>query len=384
MAATAQINNEILRWARDRAEMSADAVAKNITSDVDVFRAWEDGDVRPSLSQAKQLAKRLHIPFGYLYLNEPPQLDPDIPDLRTVGDQPPDPLSVDFVDTLNSVIVKQNWYRDWLLRQGQEPLGLVGQYSVEDGIQIVADSIRDTLNMTPALRRQGGRDQYLTTLVRMAESAGVLVMRSGIVGNNTHRPLSVNEFRGFALIDPYAPVVFVNSRDATAARVFTLLHELAHIWIGESGVSNVDLERIIELPGIEQFCNKVAVEALVPSVEYVDSWANGVELSQNIVRMSAQFKVSGIVVLRRALELGQISRQQFFEQLPNQHYDGPRQRRPGGDPYNTIPARNSSRLTDALLSSMQEGQTLYRDAAQYLGVKVTTAIELARQRRAGR
>lgn len=383
MAITARINKETLKKARLFAELSRDAAARNVTSDPNRLRDWEDGDTFPSFAQAKKLAKKFRVPFGYLFLEEMPDMTPDIPDLRTVGDRQPDPLSIDFVDTLNLVLRKQNWFRDNALGQQQPPVTIVGRFNSTDDPTDVAADIRNEMGLTPNLRRVRGRGAYLSALVAQAEAVGVLVMRSGIVGNNTRRPLSVGEFRGFALVDQFAPVVFINSKDAKAAQIFTLLHELAHIWVGQSGVSNFNPLEDQHDGVLETFCNKVAVEALVPQREFNDNWMVGRGVADNITSLSVRFKVSGIAILRRALELDRISRQAFFAELPNQTYDEPPVQGTGGDPYNTLPARNSKKLTQTLLRSMQEGGTLYRDAANLLGVKVTTAVSLSQRLREG-
>ena len=383
MAATARINRGTLKQARQRVDLTHIAAARNVTSDPERLRDWEEGDTFPSFAQAKKLAKKFRVPFGYLFLTNLPDMAPDIPDLRTVGDRQPDPLSVDFADTLNLVRRKQNWYRDFMIGQQQPAASVVSRFDSPVNFQVVADDIRAELDLSPNLRRVGGRDVYLSALVTKAESAGVLVMRSGIVGNNTRRGLSVEEFRGFALIDQYAPVVFINSKDAKAAQIFTLLHELAHIWIGQSGVSNFDPSEGEHDGEVEVLCNRIAVEALVPQVEYRRFWNLQLRIADNITNLSGRFKVSGIAILRRAFELQLISRREFFDELPNQHYDGPRAQGTGGDPYNTIPARNSKKLTGVLLRSMQEGGTLYRDAANLLGVKVSTAVNLSQRLRDG-
>ena len=116
-------------------------------------------------------------------------------------------------------------------------------------------------------------DEFLRELTRSAEATGILVMRSGIVGGNTRRKLSVNEFRGFVISDDLAPLVFINGRDSKAAQIFTLVHELVHVWIDRSGISNPDPKDVpAELRNtVETFCNSVAAEVLVPHADFLKS-----------------------------------------------------------------------------------------------------------------
>lgn len=168
--------------------------------------------------------------------------------------------SVDLMDTVRIALQRQEWYLEYQRDHGLEALPFVGRFTIAADARLVAADIRAVLAVE---LEQGQRtwEVYFRELMEAAERVGVLVMRSGVVGNNTHRKLDVSEFRGFAISDPLAPVVFINSADAPAARLFTLLHELAHIWVGASGVSNV-------APGNsrreETFCNAVAGEFLVP------------------------------------------------------------------------------------------------------------------------
>ena len=142
-------------------------------------------------------------------------------------------------------------------------------------------------------------------------------MRSGIVGNNTHRQLSVDEFRGFALSDPYAPLVFINSRDSKGAQMFTLAHELVHIWLGVSGVSNLEATYAPN-HRIERFCNRVAAEVLVPAIELRTEWPTARTQSRPLASLAQRFKVSSLVLLRRLRDLRFISEAQFERQYADE------------------------------------------------------------------
>jgi len=376
----------MLRWARERLQWPPEYVARKLPVKPEKFALWELGKAYPTFRQAQVLARTLRIPFGYLFLSEPPDETPAIPDLRTIRDERYLQLSVDFLDTLNDALRKQDWYREYLHREGSAPLSFIGRYSVDDSVVRVAKDICSTLGVDDKLRH-GARNwqDFLTLLTEKAESAGILVMRNSVVKNNNFRPLSVGEFRGFALSDRLAPVVFINSRDAKAAQIFTLAHELVHLWIGESAISSPDLAySSLEEDQVEKFCNQVAAEILTPQTGFLQRWNNHQNLEENIAEITRYYKVSSVVVLRRALELGRISRDRFFKQYHLElEKQQPVKESSGGDPYATYWTRNSKRLTQAIVSATFEGQLLYRDAASFLGVKVKT-LEGLRERMEGR
>jgi len=260
---------------------------------------------------------------------------------------------------LNDTLQKQDWYREYLQREGAEPLSFIGRYSVDDSVVTVAKDICSTLEIDDKLRHDARNWQgFLTLLTEKAESAGILVIRNSVVKNNNHRQLSVKEFRGFALSDPLVPVVFINSRDAKAAQIFTLAHEMGHLWIGESAISNPDLaySSTEEEHQIEKFCNQVAAEVLTPKADFLKRWNNHRNLEENITEITRYYKVSSIVVLRRALELGRINQATFFKQYRLElEKQQPVKESSGGDPYATYWTRNSKRFTQAIVSAAFEG-----------------------------
>ncbi|WP_061150784.1 helix-turn-helix domain-containing protein [Caballeronia arvi] len=378
----AHINPAILTWALRRSGISAPALADRLGTEAARVSSWETGERKPTFRQAKRIAEVTHIPFGYLYLPAPPDEQLPIADFRTVGDDPVRPLSADFRELLNMVLRKQTWYREFRQQQGDGPLSYIGRFGTDATSAEIAADIKRVLDLSEQSRIDS-RDweAYLKLLIERIEDAGVLVMRSGVVGNNTHRPLSVEEFRGFVLADSFAPVIFLNGRDAKAAQIFTLIHELAHVWIGVSGVSNEGLAvEHVRISEVERLCNAVAAEFLVPAREIRARWDRRTDFAAQVRDLSREFKVSAVVVARRAVEIGLASWPAFtrFFQLERARWETAVTRRSGGgNPYRTSTIRNSKLLTRAVLETAFEGRMLLRDAGHLLGIAPANLRKLA-------
>ena len=341
---------------------------------------WERGDAQPTLKQLEQFANSTHTPIGYFFLAVPPVDLVPIPDLRTVGNQHLDRPSPDLLETVYLCQQRQEWYRDYARSVGETPHAFVGSARVQDDIITKAGEIRHALgfDLDERLHLQTWTEA-LRRFIEQADALGVLVMTSGIVGNNTHRPLDPQEFRGFALSDDLAPLIFVNGADTKAAQMFTVAHELAHIWLGQSGVSDA---RAAEIPEqrVERWCNQVAAELLVPldviRIEY-DTTAT---LATEMNRLARRFKVSTLVVLRRIFDAGALAWEEFrlaYELELERLLAIPRGS--GGNFYATQSARVGKRFASALVVSTLEGQTLHRDAFRLLGfTKLETFKELGR------
>ncbi len=385
----AYINHDVARWARERRGFTVNLLADRIGVTSRQITQWETGPHAPPFGKAQDLARVLDIPFGYLFLSARPQESLVIPDLRTISAETAK-RSPEFIDLLNDITVKQDWYSEFATLAAAGELPFVARFSIHSPIDQVVDDIRETIRTDDKRRIAGSWSDYLRLLTQSAEEQGILVMRAGVVRNNPRRPLSVSEFRGFAIVDPIAPLVFINSRDAVAAQVFTLAHELAHIWIGESGVSNVDLgqrakpKAPVEL--VEQFCNDVATELLVPAKEFDVAWATlGGASGTKAETLARRFRVSVPVILRRANERTQISDGVFFR-LWGEHQDKVRaleQRKEeeeepsGGNFYNTFFARNSPKLAGAVVSAVRAGEMSTIEAARLLSVRSSTIPKLA-------
>ncbi|MFV0595348.1 helix-turn-helix domain-containing protein [Shewanella sp.] len=364
MVTQALINPAILTWARERAGLSAFAFTQKMgLSKPEKLELWESGVEKPTFKQAQKIAAITHIPFGYLFLSVPPKDTLPIPDLRTIGNKHIEEPSLEMKDVIKQVLIKQEWFKDYLISQNEEPLSFIGSYSIQDSVEDVANDIRETIKVP--IPTKGDWESYMRDIIRGAETARILVMRAGIVGNNTHRKLQVSEFRGFAISDKLAPVIFINSSDAPTARLFTLVHELAHLWIGESGISNVESHGSKQ----EVFCNAVAGEFLVPKATFFALWDEENSLMTNLANISYRLHVSKLVVARKAYDLGVISKDDYWN-FYNNELEAFREKDGGSGNFNINAAAKNSRLfSHAVLSEALSGRMLLRDAGSLLGIK---------------
>ncbi len=361
----ALVNPSLMSWSRRRAGLTEADVAQSLPVKEEKVLAWEAGESSPTFRQAQQWASLAHIPFGYLFLQEPPKDQLPLPDLRTVSSTPPGKPSVDLLDTVRDVLRKQEWYLEYLKGAESTPLPFVGKFSATSRIADVVADIRYTIGHSESDTRVQS-DEYLRQLIAGADDAGIMVMRSGTVAGNTHRKLDVGEFRGFAISDKFAPVVFINLADAPAARIFTLLHELAHIWIGSSGISSVAPTNSRKE---EIFCNAVAGEFLVPQAKLTQLWPVATDLTQVLAKLSSHFCVSKLVIARRACDLGFISRDEYNTYYVDELNAYRAHKGSGGSYYRTAAARNSKRFSQAVLSETLSGRLLLRDAGKLLGMQ---------------
>ena len=198
---------------------------------------------------------------------------------------------------------------------------------------------------------RGSWEDYFRLLVQRIEASGILVMRQGDLGHHT-RPLSVAEFRGFAIYDPVAPVIFINQADAPSARLFTLIHEAAHIWTGQSGISDgkPTTQRQEEVQ-----CNAIAAEFLVPGNEFDQQWKAFDDWQKNMPALERHFHVSQWVIARRAQSLGKITLEQYqhyTDDLKEQYRN--REKTKGGPSYyQTKKGQISERFSKALVQALK-------------------------------
>ncbi|MBR9792166.1 MAG: ImmA/IrrE family metallo-endopeptidase [Gammaproteobacteria bacterium] len=364
--AYAQVNPNLLRWARERADLTLAMLAKKLHTTEDNVDAWESGAKPITMRKAMELAEKTYVPFGFLFLHEQPKETLPIPDLRTVDSEPVRKPSAELRKVVQTTLTKQAWYKDYALKQAHSPLPFVGRFTTTTPVATIVDDMRQVLGVPPHPMR-GSWEDYHKALIARIEAVGVLVIRQGHLGHHT-KPLSVSEFRGFAIADPIAPVIFINLADAPVARLFTLIHELAHIWIGQSGVSDgADTSHRQE----EVLCNAVAAEFLVPGEEFRALWQPAEDWKENLGPLEAHFHVSQWVLARRALTLKFITADDYHRFIAwlKQQYDERERTGSGPSYYVTLKSQTSERLARAVLSETASGHVLLRDAGQLLGMK---------------
>jgi len=376
----ALINHNTLVWARQRAGVSLEKLAKNFKTNTDKISKWESGEKKPTFIQAQKIAKIFQIPFGYLFLETPPKEEElPIPDLRTFQNEPIVELSLDFRNLLEDIKLKQSWYKDYIIENGGDRKTFLQKFTINSHKIEIINSIKQKLNLDDYIGKSLNRENLLNKLIKRIEELDILVMKNSIVGSNTHRPLRLEEFRGFAIYDEFAPLIFLNSKDALSAQIFTLIHELVHLWIGKSGISNLtNMDNKIEL-----FCNELAAEILVPKELLKKCWDDTLDFEEHYEKLSSIFSVSKLVILNKLYGLKFINYSTYneyteienekFQNLPKVKKNG------GGDFYRTLKTRNGTNFSRALIVSTLEGRTLYKEAGVLLNTNFSNINKFAKE-----
>ena len=366
------VKPKLLRWACERAGLGVEALAHRFPKLPD----WERGEASPTLKQLERFANATHAPIGFMFLSQPPDEPMPIPDLRTIADQEITRPSPDLLDTIYLCQQRQDWYRDFARAASDAPLDFVGSVRVADDVVAVAARMRRALGFDLDERRALPTwADALRHFIDRADALGVLVMVSGVVGSNTHRRLDPQEFRGFALADDLAPLVFINGADTKAAQMFTLAHELAHIWIGQTALSDTQPSTVPSQAG-ERWCNQVAAELLVPLETFRAEHDRRATLRTELDRLARRFKVSTLVILRRLHDARSLLGEAYWNAYSQELYHlrevagGS-----GGDFYRSLGARASRRFARAVVTSALEGRSSFTEAFRLLGFKKMSTFD---------
>lgn len=366
MRTEVNIKANIITWAIARAGYEL----QEFTRKVPIVQKWIQGEKKPTVKQLESFSKKVHLPFGYLFLTEPPKEKLPIPFFRTNNPQATD-VSVNVYDTILLMQQRQDWLKDYLKDNEFRPLPFAGRFRNRQNVSEIVDNIRKTLGVQEnwASGFETWKDA-LDNLTHKIEDTGIIMVFNGIVENNTSRPIKVEECRGFVLVDDMAPFMFINNADGKAAQMFTIVHELAHIWTGHS--AGFDFRKLQPANDpIELLCDKIAAEFLVPEKSFNAVWRE----NPTIKYAARYFKVSEIVIARRALDTGKITRKQFFdfyEEYSNREFAKKENQSSGGDFYATTRKRLSMTFAAHVNNAVKSGKLLYRDAYKLTSLKGDT------------
>ena len=341
-----------------------DQIAPNVLNQLN---AWKTGEKQPTLKQLEAMSKKTHIPFGYFLLQTPPDEDIALAEYRTVGSKKRQKPSRELIDILDQMTAIQDWMRDDLKREQSDALPLVGSCSLHDSATKIAQRIRDALALrTNWYRKESSAEANFNRIRNMLTQHGVLVFTGGKIGANTHRPLDIREFRAFTLVDAYAPLIFINTTDTANGRLFSLLHETVHVWLGENSLFNNPEWSDERVSLLEQKCNAVAAELLVPAADFSEVWDSSIPVEDMIGQAARHFRCSEAVILRRAYTTKKIPRNLYTRMLAFQKEQWEQtkahKKKSGGDFYKTLLANLDHRFLAALERSVIQGNTQDTDA----------------------
>jgi Zn-dependent peptidase ImmA (M78 family) len=360
------INADILTWAIARAGYEL----HEFTEKVPRINDWIEGKKKPTVKQLESFSKKVYLPFGYLSLSEPPKEKLPIPFFRTKGDKS-EKVSINVYDTILRLQQRQDWLKEYLIENDFEKLSFVGKYHNNGNVQTIVNSVRTELGLNENwASRFKTWEEALSHLVEVIENKGIITVFNGVVENNTRRPISVDDCRGFVLVDEIAPFMFINNTDGKAAQMFTIAHEIAHIWTGHSAGFDFRKLQPADDP-IEKLCDQIAAEFLVPKIAFNEIWHS----SPNIKSVARHFKVSELVIARRALDTKKFTRKQFFEfyeRYKSREFYKKEKQSGGGDFYATAKKRLGITFATHVNQAVKSGQLLYRDAYKLTSMRGDT------------
>lgn len=349
---------------------------------------WKEQKKSPTFNQIEAVSSATGIPLGYFFLDTPPIEDKSIIQCRTIKSVAFNNPSRDLMNTIHDMEMIQDWTREYLISEGFDALNYVGKF--KSNASKIADAIREIINIETNWQKDlNGRDPFNYIRNAISES-GIIVMVNGIVGTNTHRPLNVDEFRAFTIVDDYAPLIFVNGNDSKGGKLFSLLHEFAHVCLGENDLYNDRYSIGKNVSQVETICNSVAAEIIVPQSIFLKKWEISIkhnDQKQTVSELASDFKCGATVIARKALDNKLISSELYEEisqhavKMFNEQRKKDKAKNSGGDYYKTLSVRIDKRFLRMLTTSVAEGKTLYTDAYRLTNTTSKTFERLTNQGR---
>ncbi len=370
-----EISPSILKWVLGQIDpaMAGEHVFDNVSN-------WVSGKKQPTFAQVKKLSSKTNIPLGYFFLETPPKEEIELLDFRTVNSGKLEHPSRELIDTIYKMESVRDWMRDYRIESGYDELDIVGSVNEQMSSEEIAAKIRDDLGIPGHwfLNCNNMRESF-KFIRNCLEDDQVVVMMTGIVGNNTNRLLNVEEFRAFAMTDEHAPLIFINNCDTDSGKLFSLLHEAVHIWLDKNDFFNAVSIEDDTYDKVEKICNETAAEILMPNQLFVEYWKQS-EISDMKLKLNqtAQYFKCGIVVTaRRALDHAFISKAVYRDIAEAAAKGYKKKKTSGGNYYNTMNSRLDKNFVHAVCNSLNAGKMRYTDAYDLTGTSYKTFPKIA-------
>ncbi|NQT39747.1 MAG: ImmA/IrrE family metallo-endopeptidase [Planctomycetes bacterium] len=367
----------VLVWARKTAGFDHAAAAKKIGIEVETLRAWESSDQQPTLAKLRKACEVYRRPLAVFFLPEPPRDFSTLRDFRQLPQTQKGQFSSKLRFLIRQTQYRQKWLSEYARQQEAKPLGFVGSVSLDDSVDAVARKASRQLRVSMADRESWtGMAQAYRAWIAACERIGVFVFLSGGV--------PIEEMRGFAMPDRFAPAIMVNAKDSEGGRIFSLLHEYVHLLLGAEGVSGLHVSPRSRSADarVEVFCNAVAAELLVPARELTERLkaTESFDVDTRIRKMAKVFLVSREVIARRFIGLRLLNnaeynarRDQYRRDFVDRakHQREAMKKREGGPPYHLIKLRDNGRtFTGFVLGAYDEGNITGSDVTELLDMKL--------------
>lgn len=382
MGATYNISHDVLMWVYRKTHSSSVPLKS-----AQIVEAWIEGSKAPTFSQIEFVSNETRIPLGFFFLNSPPDEDIPLLQFRTIKNERYAEPSRNLIDTIHDMEMIIDWTRNSLIDNRSDPNNIVGSQKKTRNPLTIADYIREALCLDIDWFMNSSKAEESFRIIRdRIENAGVLVMQNGTARNNTRRPLDVEEFRAFTIIDEYAPLIFINAADSPNARLFSLFHEFTHVCLGVNSLYNENNDGSGSANNeLETLCNAVAADLLVPDALFKERWESYKTLCSNdeevVARMAGYFKCSQVVIARKSCDLHFISKDEYrriVDTAKEQYLTAQRKKNGlGGNYYATMISRIDRRFFGMLMESVIQGKTQYTEACKLTYTNRVTFSKLA-------
>lgn len=317
-----------------------------------------EGTKQPTFNQISAIANLINVPTGLLLLNNKVDTNNINLNFRTISSQAIDEMSPELKDTILEMQEKQ----DFLKNEVETDLDFVGKFSVSEDINPVITDIKSYLKSTSYKDRLR---QYREKI----SQTGVFVFFNGKIKDNTHRNLNLSEFRGFALADKRAPIIFINQKDSKTGQLFTLVHEFVHLFLGENDL--LEENSSFSIDPLESFVNKVTAEILVPQDELLTKFDRTIDLFSQLEKIARYFEVSQFVIVRRLFDLNILTKKEYDDatkKLTKEFEKIPKKENSGGNYNNNLNFRMDRNFFQYVNNAVMQNRLTYTDAFNIVGV----------------